>query len=122
MSRFFSLQKILTNIFGHPVCLFCNSDQYVKKSFSKKPCWLLIQNLVRSYKKKLTTYDLPSHLILDNYKYILLMTTYNVGAHFKSIVNLNDCFYGFDDMKNGLEETIQKHFVSSCFYYLSNKI
>ncbi len=27
------------------------------------------------------------------------MTTYNFGAHFKSIINLNGSFYGFDDMK-----------------------
>jgi hypothetical protein len=50
------------------------------------------------------------------------MTTYNFGAHFKSIINLNGSYYGFDDMKNDLEETKQNHFVSSCFYYLSNSL
>jgi hypothetical protein len=41
-----------------------------------------------------------SHLIIDKYKSILFITTYNVGAHFKSITNLNGSFNGFDDMKN----------------------
>jgi hypothetical protein len=72
--------------------------------------------------KKLNIYDLPPHIIIDNYKYILLMTTFNVGEHFKAIIKLNESFYGFDNMKNGLEETIQKHFVSTCFYYVSNKL
>jgi hypothetical protein len=40
------------NINVKKVCLFCNCDKYIKKAFKKKPCWLLITNLVKSYKKK----------------------------------------------------------------------
>jgi hypothetical protein len=48
------------------------------------------------------------------------MCTYLVGAHFKSILRLNEILYCFDDMDNNLAEMVPKHVVSSCFYYLSN--
>jgi hypothetical protein len=39
------------NINEKKVCLFCNNEKYVKKAFQKKPFWLLIQNLVKTYEK-----------------------------------------------------------------------
>jgi hypothetical protein len=100
-------------------CHNCNCDTYVVKKFQNRPCWLFIQNLIRPYQKKLTVFDLPSETFIDDAKYNLLMSTYLNGAHFKSIFKINDRFYSFDDLKpNKLEDTVQKHVVSSCFYYL----
>ncbi len=48
------------------------------------------------------------------------MCAYLVGAHFKSILWLNEIYYYFDDMDNNLAKMVPKHFVSSCFYNLSN--
>ena len=100
------------------VCLDCQSDANINKSFEKIPCWLFIQSLITSYKKNITLYDLPNDTFIDSQKYKLFMCTYLVGTHFKSIIKINDRFYAFDDLKVGLDEIVPKHIVSSCIYYI----
>jgi hypothetical protein len=101
-------------------CCFCNCDKNVIKKFHHTPCWLFIQNLIRTNQQKLTAYDLPSEIFFDDHKYLFFMCTYLVGAHFKSIIKIQERFYGFDDLNPTiLDDFIPKHNVSSCFYYLS---
>ena len=82
-------------------CVKCDKACFSKK-FSKTPLWIIIQNLIKSNQQKLIVYDLPTEITIDNSKYCLLISTYLVHSHFKSIFLINDCFYGYDDMGTDL--------------------
>ena len=64
---------------------FCHCITNVKQ-FENKPCWLLVQRLIKPYKNKLTFHDLPLEMYMDNSKYSLFMCTFLVGYHFIYIV------------------------------------
>ena len=111
--------NIELNINVEKKCSFCHCINNVEK-FEKKPCWLFAQSLIKPVKQKITIHDLPVEMCIDNSKFNLFMCTYLVGAHFKSILKLNEILYCFDDMDNNFEEMVPKHVFSSCFYYLLN--
>ncbi len=102
-------------------CRNCKSSKKVKKTFENRPYWLFFQNLIKNNSEQLTIYDLPSELLLDSKRYILLMSTFSVGVNFKSIFKLLNEFFIFDDMYDDLNKNICKHVVSSCLYYLANE-
>ena len=69
--------------------------------------------------KKLTVFDLPTEIVIDGVKFRLLMCTYLIGSHFRSILSINNRFYGYDDIQTELDSKIIKHVVTSCLYYIS---
>ena len=103
--------KIVLSIDIERPCESCGSLN-VTKTFSKSPLWLIIQNLITTYqKRKLTVYDLPTEITINGTKFSLLMCTYLIGSHFRSIFFINDCFYGYDDMETKGIFFIHKHVV-----------
>jgi hypothetical protein len=100
-------------------CESCGNVNVTKK-FSNTPLWLIIQNLITTYQqKKLKVFDLPTEIVIDGVKFRLLMCTYLIASHFRSIFSINNRFYGYDDMKTELDSNIIKHVVSSCLYCIS---
>ena len=100
-------------------CRICKTHEHVFKSLGKSTPWLFIQNLVKFNNKPLTIYDLPNEIRIEKNTFKLLMCTFNVGLHFKSIFKIKDEYYLFDDLIDGLSSDINNHQVSSCFYYLT---
>ena len=63
---------------------------------------------------------MPHQIRFDGATYTFLMATYLIGSHFKPILKIKERFYGFNDLKPfELEDSIQKHIVSSCLYYIT---
>ena len=88
-------------------CRNCKSSKNVKKTFENRPYWLFIQNLIKNNSEQLTIfYDLPSELLLNSKKYILLMCNFSVDAHFKSIFKLLNELFIFDDIYEDLNKNI----------------
>jgi hypothetical protein len=100
-------------------CRICKTNENMFKSLDKSTCWLFIQNLVRFNNKPLTIYDLPNEICIETKTFKLLMCTFNVGLHFKSIFKVKDEYHLFDDLVDHISSFISNHQVSSCVYYLT---